>query len=182
MRVHDFHVQIGFSAQQHRPQQFRPQDLYWDPVLGQWVQSLYPLGGYYALWFIAKEEYEAANVWPEEAPKEILYGDTIRVHYSFRYKGPADSVVLKVGNCKLVGPSTYDVGSSETKTITLAEDLTAQTYSGYVDFIFGEPLVFDNKHLFVLLDGEGYEVVYKNAFTGVAGVFTDLEITSFAKV
>lgn len=189
MRTKEFRVQLSMRPQEDIPR--LSEGTYWDPVMKQWFNLTYgPLGeaivyfpssGYYAQGFMPVEVYEAADVWPGVAPIDILYNDTIRVHYSFKFKGPSSSVTLQVGNCGLVGPNTYDRGSTKEKTISLSESLVDVTYSGYVDFIFGQPVILDKPHLFVLLHGQGYEIVYKNAFNPADVQFSELKITDYAK-
>jgi len=158
--IHEFHIAQGIRVQQSYP-----------PVL------YYPSG--LLDWFVAKEEYEAEEVWPEYAPRNVLFGDKIRVFYSFTYDGPGGSVILEVGSCKSLGASVYDRGTTETKEIDLSS--TQKSYSGYVEFSFKSLLFFGFSCLFVLLQGQEYEVVYKNAFEQLGGAeLSNLNMVEFS--
>ena len=198
MSIHEISVDLNrYRVQQSVPSLRLPEGTYWDPILGQFVNIsydaageailYYPASGFYAQGFMAREEKEAATVWPSIAPLHVIYGDTVRVNYSFKYRGPkrdsSNPLIIQVGNCKSLGFGAYDRGSTAEKNLTnLIYSTSDVTYTGYVDFVFTAPfLIFDNPHLFVLLDGEDYEVVYKNAFVAAEVTFTNLAIVSYAK-
>jgi len=164
---------------------------YYDSSIGQWyylyideagiVHRYYRALGVEALGFVPREVYPATNIRPD-APINVVEGDTIRVGYSFKYMGDAGSVTIQVGNAyKLSGVSVWDRGETAEVTRNLTKSTTPQPYTGSIDFVYGTWLQ-PKPDLFVLLHGQEYEVVYTNAFKKVVAEFTELKITSYAKV
>ena len=165
---------------------------YWDDFLG-WcyhdghgnilheVTNRFTGQTFQALGFVTTRVHPATDI-NSGAPIPMPEGATVRVNYSFEHRGTAGSVVLQVGNCAQVGPYTFDRAGQTEKTITLYEGTSWRTYSGYLDFIFSEGGAPGSApHLFVLLHGEDYEVVYTDAFTWMEAEFQQLEITDYIK-
>lgn len=134
----------------------------------------------------------AADFWAkyeETAPLskvlEVWPDDTIRINYSFRHKGPADSFTIEAGNCgDLAGDKHYDKGSRNTAPKSVNTDLSNILYSGYVNVPLSATWgVFKYKHIYFLITGADEEFVMRNALNPhTEAVFSDLSITNWSKV
>ena len=130
--------------------------------------------------FHAEYEYPATNI-RSDAPIGVLEGDTIQVSFSFKYKGDAQSLVFRFGNCRSAGLGNYDEAATNTKAISVSKSVDFVSYSGSGTFVFSWSLI-EAKHLFILPQGLEYDVVYLNAFKTVpVAEITDLAISNYVR-
>ena len=167
MTIREFNVDLG----SFRPQQMKPTQLVYVP--GVYAPTAFN--------FYAREVHDAHDFW-SDAPKDVLYGDTVRVNFFFKHIGQKGSVIVEAGSCVCNDPifHGYLKGPGDTKSVDLTYDQTAKPYSDYVDFVFDDT-VFDYPHLYVLLTGQEYEVVYEDAFVPGDTVFSKLKIIDYSR-
>ncbi len=166
---------------------------YYDSSLKGWVyvdalgdvhfpyRDIYTGLVYQALGFIPREVKDAKII-RGDAPIAVDEGTSIRVDYTFKYSGPADSVTIQVGSCKKVTWDAWDRAGVAEKAVNLTESDTPRDYPGSITFSYssgGAPGWAPD--LFILLHGKEYEIVYTNAFKKLGPEFTELAITGYEK-
>jgi len=159
---------------------------YRDPFTGQY----YYYDAQAKQWYI----YAAGILTPltiasETAPKvvSIAPGDTLRIEYSYKYSGPAITVT-EYASIGVYGDITriYDEKVHKSRSRSLPESTTPQTYTGTLDIIL--PVTaqtdWDDIEVKVYDGGKELGLRYIGALNIVAAVpeFSEFTIVDYAKV
>jgi len=168
---------------------------YLDEDLGLWYQLYYDAWGqihyryrniftgldFEPTAFHREYEYPATNI-RSDAPIAVLEEDIIQVSFSFSYRGEAQNLVFRFGNCRSMGAGNYDEASTNTKSVQVSRSTSFVSYSSSGTFPFSWGGLIEAKHLFILPQGMEYDVVYLNAFKTITeAVIKDLLIESYVK-
>jgi len=159
---------------------------YWDPLTGQY----YYYDAQAKQWYI----YAAGYLYPleiatEPAPKtvSIAPGDTLRVEYSYKYQGPAITVT-EYASIGVYGEVThiYDEKVHKSRTRSLLESTTPQTYTGSLDIVLptNAQTDWDDIEVKVFNGGKELGLRYLGALNIVAVVpeFSEFTIVDYARL
>jgi len=133
--------------------------------------------------FHTNYEYLATTI-RSDAPIAVLEGDTISTSFSFQYRGSAQGLVFRFGNCRSTGAGNYNEAATNRYTKNVTASVNFTTYTCSSSFVFSWSQI-EAKHLFILCENSlvaEVDTVYTNAFKTIATAeITDLKITNYAR-
>lgn len=136
-------------------------------------------------WYIYSAGYLVPLSVPKEsAPKvvDISPGDTLRIEYSYKYAGPAVTVT-EYASIGATVAGIYDEKATKSKTRSLPQSTTPQTYSGYLDVVLpvNAGASWNDIECKVFNGGQELGLNYQNALNivGIEAVFSEFAIVDY---